>query len=244
LFAILQVSDKNTIFSKPKIQSQRIDLPSGDVFFIVTTDKQMGRIPWKKLENCLGILRHCILLPEHITIPEGTDITAFAPDILPRIMLMNSTTDYIINRKQFFHQKNLTIFDKDGLYTSYIEKLLPYFNNIRIITDKINIYEALSEKLMTEYGFSLIVSDTENFDCDVVISQRCNVPLYFSGTVFAGEKKHLMNATVFSGSESTLPDEYENIRPNNIGRVLFASALYEKCGEKALCKLKYDNFCC
>lgn len=241
MFAILQISDKNTIFTKPKIQSRRIDLPSGDAFFIVTTDRHMGKIPWKKLVNCLGILRHCMLLPENITAPYDADITVFTPDIFPRIVLMNSAADYIIKQKQLFSRKNLTIFDKEGLYTGYIEMLLPYFESIRIITDKTDIYEALCEKLMTDYGFSLIVSDKESFNCDVVISYECKVPVYFSGKVFSGEKKFIMNAEVFSGSEITLPDEYENIRPRNIGRVLFASALYEKCDCKSLSSLRYKE---
>ena len=90
LFAILQISDSNTIFKKPQIQSQRITLPSGDAFFTVTTDKHYGKIPWKKLKACLGILRNNILLPEDITIPEDVNITKFIPDILPRLILMNS----------------------------------------------------------------------------------------------------------------------------------------------------------
>lgn len=242
MFAILQISDKNTIFTKPKIQSLRVNLPSGDAFFIVATDKHMGKIPWKKLENSLGILRHGIVLPENITVPDSIDITAFTPEILPELLLMNSATNYIIKHKHSFRMKNLTVFDKNGIYTDYIERLLPCLNNIRIITDKTDIYDTLCEKLMTDYGFSLVVSEKESFNCDAVISYKCNVPAYFCGTIFSGEKKYIMNAEVFSGDEIDLPEEYECIRPQNIGRVLFASALYEKCGCNDLARLKYKSF--
>ena len=242
MFAILQISDKNTIFTKPKIQSRRVNLPSGDAFFIVTIDKQLGKIPWKKLEKCLGILKKDVLLSDNTALPEGSDITLFTPDILPRLLLMNTATDYIIKHKHLFRMKNLTVFDKKGLYTDYIERLLPCLNNIRIITDKTDIYDTLCEKLMTDYGFSLVVSDKESFNCDVVISHECNVPAYFSGTVFSGGKKYIMNAEVFSGGEIELPEEYESIRPHNIGRVLFASALYEKCDCNDLARLKYKSF--
>ena len=242
MFAILQISKTNTILRKAEIKSQRLNLPSGDAFFIVTSDKHLGKIPWKKLEKCLGILRHCILLPDNITIPDGINITAFTPTILPKLLLINSATDYIEKHKPIFRSKNLTIFDKDGIYAEYIERLLPCLKNIRIVTDKRGMYEALSEKFISDYGFSLIISDKENFDCDAVISQECSVPAYFSGTVFTGEKKYIMNSEVFSGTEIKLPTEYEKIRPENIGRVLFASALYEKCREKTLGKLRYTDF--
>ena len=53
-----------------------------------------------------------------------------------------------------------------------------------------------------------------------------------------------MNAEIFSGSEINLPEFYENIRPNNVSSLLFASALYEKCGVTELGKLKYTDFGC
>ena len=242
LFAILQFSDTNTIFRQPKIESKRYSLPSGDAFFIVTAERHLGRIPWKKLEKCLDILRKDILLPEGITVPPDINITAFTPDILPHLLLINSATDYIRNHKESFKDKSLTIFDEKAVYQSYIEKLLPYFHSIKIITDQPDSYENLSQKLLQNYGFSLLISNEEVINSDVVISHQMRVPLYFNGTVFTNEKQYLMNGEVLSGSEINITDIYESIRPENIGRVLFASALYEKSKEYSLGKLKYNDF--
>ena len=242
LFAILQFSDTNTIFRQPKIESKRFSLPSGDAFFIVTADRHLGKIPWKKLEKCLGILRKDILLPEDIAIPPDINITCFTPKTLPHLLLINSATDYIINHKESFRGKSLTIFDEKAICQSYIENLLPYFHSIKIITDQPDTYESLSQTLLLNYGFSLLISDEEAINSDVVISYQLKVPLYFKGTVFTNEKRYLMNGKVLSGSEIDLPDLYESIRPKNIGRVLFASALYEKCKEKALGTLLYKDF--
>ena len=104
------------------------------------------------------------------------------------------------------------------------------------------MYEKLSEKLMADYGFSLVVSDKDTFNCDAVISHECSVPVYFSGTIFTSEKKYLMNAEVISGCEIDLPDKYEKVRPKNINNLLFAAALYEKCDEKDLGQLQYIDF--
>jgi hypothetical protein len=242
MFAILQISDSNTIFRKPKIQSQRINLPSGDAFFIVTADKHLGKIPWKSLEKCLGILKHNILLPDDITVPEGINITKFIPDILPRLILMNSTTDYITKHRLHFQNKSLTIFDEKAIYQSYIEKLLPCFCSIRIITDLPEKYSSLSRRLLENYGFSLIISTEESFNSDVVISHSCKAPIYFEGTIFTNEGNCMMNGRVFSGSEIDLPCLYKNLKPRNVGDMLFASALYESCNEKSLGKLQYKSF--
>ena len=242
MFAILQISDNNTIFRQPKIHSQRLSLPSGDAFFIVTADKHLGKIPWKKLESCLGILKNNILLPDTITIPEGINITKFTPEVLPYLLLMNSATNYIKKHKLNFQSKALTIFDEKAIYQSYIEKLLPCFKNIKIITDLPKTYESLSRTLLQKYGFSLIVSEDEAYTDEVVITHKCQVPIYYEGTVFTNEKRYLMNSTVYSGNDIDLPYSYESIRPENTDKILFASALYEKCKETSLSKLQYKSF--
>ena len=244
MFAILQISDTNTIFRQPKIKSERFNLPSEDAFFTVTAEKHLGRIPWKKLESCLGILKNNILLPYGLTIPDGINITPFTPEVLPQLLLMNSATDYITNHRHHFRSRTLTIFDEKAIYQSYIEKLLPCFKSIRIITDSPEKYSTLSQKLLETYGFSLIISKEATTDSDVIISHNLNVPIYFDGTVFTNEKKFLMNAELFSGSEIQLPDLYENLRPKHIDSLLFASALYEKCKEYPLGEIRYKDFGC
>ncbi len=244
MFAILQISDSNTIFRKPKIQSQRIDLPSSDAFFTVTAEKHLGKIPWKKLEKCLGILKNNMILPYGMTIPDGINITAFTPEVLPQLLLMNSATDYIRKHKLHFQSKSLTVFDEKTIYQSYIEKLLPCFKNIKIITGYPEAYEDLSCSLLENYGFSLIVSREEVYTDDVIITHKCQVPIYYEGTVFTNDRKYLMNSTVCSGSEIDLPYSYESLRPVNTDKILFSSALYEKCKEISLGKLQYKDFGC
>ena len=244
MFAILQFSDTNTILRQPKIQSERFNLPSGDAFFTVTADKHLGKIPWKKLESCLGILKNNMILPYGMTIPDGINITAFTPVVLPQLLLMNSATEYITKHKLHFQSKSLTVFDETAVCQSYIEKLLPCFKNIKIITDLPKAYESLSSTLLQKYGFSLIVSEDEAYTDDVIITHKCTVPIYYEGTVFTNEKKYLMNSTVYSGNDIDLPDLYESIRPENADKVLFASVLYEKCKETSLGKLQYKSFGC
>ncbi len=248
MFAVLQFAEPEkkirSFFTSPKIASERITLPSGGVYFVVTAEKHRGKIPWKKLESCLGILRRDVILPEGVTVPKYVNITAFTPNILPRLLLINSATEYIVMHKAHFLSKSLTVFDEYGIYVSCIESLLSIFSSIKIVTGQGEKYEELSHHLLKNYGFSLMVTDKESFDSDAVISHSCKVPVYFGGAVFTNEKKYLMNSRPLSGSEILLPDLYENLRPHNVGRLLFASALYEKCDAKELKDLKYEDFGC
>lgn len=244
MFAVIDIKEPRNTFKKGSITSERINLPSGDVFFVVSVEKSFGKVPWKKLERSLGILRQCVVLPQGAEVPEGIKITTFEPDVLERLLLMNSAADYIIGHKEKFICRSLTVFDELGIYTDYIEDLVNCFGKIRIVTAHKEKYERLSGHLMETYGFSLLITEREDTPGDVVISYRCNVPVYFTGAVFTGEKKNLMNRSCFCGEDITLPEEYERLRPRGVGRVLFACALYEKCGENTLGKLRYDSFGC
>lgn len=241
MFAILKISDQNTILRRPKIKSQRFNLPSDDAFFIVTVDKHFGKAPWKKLEKCLGILRKDVVLPDDIKIPDNVNITAFKPDIFPRLLLINSAVDCIM-KNGLSHKESLCIFDERGIYTDYIEKLINFFSSVKVITPFTEKYEDISRKLLRGYGFSLIISSQGKYGSDTVISHSCDVPLYFKGRIYTSEKKYLMNAEVFSGGDIELPEEYEKLCPDNIDRLLFASALYEKCGISDIGELRYSDF--
>lgn len=243
MFAVLQTAESKSVFSRSKIHSRRITLPSGEAFFIVYVSCRKNNIPWKKLERCLGVLRKDILLPDDIKIADKVNVTAFEPGILPGIILMNTAADYMLKNKPFMCG-SLTVIDEKGTYQSYIEKLIKCFSSIKVITPKASEYEDVARRLLEDYGFSLLVSDEDSFESDVIISENCNVPSYYSGKVMSIKKKYIMNAEVFTGSGIELPEEYEKLCPDNIDRLLFASALYEKCGVKEMSSLRYSKFEC
>ena len=244
MFAVIKLREPRRRFGRGTITSERITLPSGEAFFIVTVEKAFGRVPWKKLEGCLGILKRDVILPKEVAVPSNVGITEFVPDIFPGLLLMNSALYYIESHKNEFTSRSLTVFEDRGAYIDYIENLARCFATIKVVTQNSEEYEKLSLRLMEKYGFSLVITDKECFDSDVIIARSCDVPLYFAGTVFADKKKFMMNSAVFSGSDVVLPEPYEKLKPEGVGRVAFASALYEKCAQTQLQDLKYADFGC
>lgn len=240
MFAVLHIKDKNNIFARSKIESVRYTLPGGEAFFTVTAEKSFGRVPWQKLESCMGILRKNVLLTEGVTLPENSGITEFVPDILPRVLLMNSAVKVLADTRH----KSLIVYDERCIYGEYIKKLVNAFERIRVVTPVPERYDIVAKELMADYGFSVEVSDKPSYKADVVISRECSVPLYYAGEVFTGERKLLMNARVYSGSEIDLPEEYEKVLPEGTDRLRFASALYEKCKVKSLGNMTYKDFGC
>lgn len=235
MFAIINVSQSNAVFRKVKICSQRFTLPNSDAFFTVTAEKSYSRVPWKKLENCMGILKKDVILTGDAVLPEYSGISEFTPDVFPYIVLVNTAIERLNNSRY----KSLIIFDEKAICMDYIQRFVNNFERIRVITPYVEKYTAVARILLENYGFSLEVSADPSYDSDVIISNSCDIPLYFSGKVFSNKRKFMMNAEVFSGGEIVLPEEYENIRPEGVDKFLFASALYEKCNISELGKLKY-----
>lgn len=234
MFAIINVSQTNAIFRKSQIYSQRVTLANDEAFFIVTAEKSYGRVPWKKLESSMGILRKDVILAKGLEKPKCS-ISEFEPDVFPRILLINTAIDRLKAHKY----KSLIIIDEKCIYMKYIRQLIDSFERIRVITPEAEKYEPIARALMETYGFSLEVSAEASYGGDVVISHRCDVPLYFSGLVFSNERKFLMNAQVITGGEIVLPQDYDKLRPDGIDPLLFASALYEKCNVTEFGSLKY-----
>ena len=240
MFAVLQIKDKTNIFSKSKIESIRFTLPNDEHFFTVTAEKHFGRVPWKKLESCMGILRKDVIVAEGTALPDSCGITEFVPEIFPRILLMNSAVKVLAGNRR----RSLIVFDEKCIYSDYMKKLVNCFDRIRVVTPKPCQYEAAASELMEDFGFSLEVTDKPCFKADVVISWECDVPLYYGGEIFTGERTFLMNAKVYSGSDIDLPEEYEKFCPECVDKLRFVSALYEKSKVKTLGNMTYKDFGC
>lgn len=236
MFAVLQIKDKRSLALKSKIQSQRVTLPNGEAFFIVTVEKSFGRVPWKKLESCMGILCKDVLLADGATLPSNCGITEFKADILPRLLLINSAADYL-SGKRF---GSLTVFDERGIYGNCIKRLISSFDFIRVVTPDTEKYSTVISELMVNYGFSLLVSSEESFESDVVIAYDGNVPLHFSGLVFMQHDRYMMNAQVFWARDIVLPEIYDRLRSRGVDSLQFASALYEKCRVEELSQLRFN----
>lgn len=225
-------------FTSPEISSQRIELSSGDCFFLVRAEKRGDKLPLKKLESALGILRKNVLLPRGISLPPESGIMLCSSDILPRLMLMNSAVAYLKERRL----ESLAVFDERGLYPSYMKSLAALVREVAVVTQHKEKYEAEARSLMKSCGVSLKVTQKPLYDCEAVISFSCLVPSEFEGIVFSCERPMGLSCRIISGNDILLPREYESLRPAEIERVPFASALYEKAGVTDLGSLKFTDF--
>lgn len=241
MFAVVRFEEKEkgikNVFSKKGIKSQRIFLPNGESFFIITAQKHKGKIPFEKIAEFSGILNKSLIFPESCTVPEEY---CFEPKKLKQKMLFQLLVSYLQKNRPDIFSTSLCICDSEGIYAKEIEQLLPFAFKIHIVCERPDLYENTVKHLFSEYGISVTVS--ENFNslakkCSIVLSEDSSqLPLGFYGVLFTLKKGSVPAEKVFTAEVSGMSAEYEKLCPEDISETLFACALYEKC------KVDYKEF--
>ncbi len=223
-------------FKRPKITSERVSLPNGECFFIITAEKKGDKVPFKDILSVSGNLSDSLIFENDFVFDSSWNYTPFVPTDLRKRLLFDLAVRHLQKLKLNPAETGICICDSEGLYKDSLEKMVSLAAKIHIITPDRKIYESEVKRLLFEYGVSVTLS--RSFDC---VANNCNVavshtsghiPLSFSGLIFTNEKRPFLNSRVFSVESADLPFDYEKLRPNGVDKFIFASALYEKCKVK------------
>ncbi len=245
MFAILDFYEEKrrigSFLSRDKIDSERVVLLNEEVFFKVRIKKRRGKIPWKKLSQCLGILREDVLLSEAITIPDSVGITKFKPEKYHLITFFSSVVENIKSQGKIYG--SLCVYDEKGLFMPYVTELVNLFSQIKIITPFMQEYERLGDEIFSRYGMTLLITDKGKLDGDVVIAPDSTlVDITFSGTVYTLQRRFLLSGVVLCPKNLLLPSYCREMCPEGIDPFIFAAALYEKCSLDMPLQAQYTQF--
>ncbi|MBQ8503151.1 MAG: hypothetical protein IJ491_02615 [Clostridia bacterium] len=238
MFAVVMFKEKErsflSFFKKQKIMAERVNLPNGESFFVITAEKKGDKIPFKEILSFAGGLGNSLIFPSDFCFLPEWDYTPFEPKQLKKKMLFDSAVKHLEKTKLNPMEVSVCICDDEGIYSDEIHKLLKLAAKIHIVCHNKELYEKEIKEILFEYGISITLSSS--FDaratlCNVVISHESeNIPLFFDGTVFTNEKRPFLAQRCFGTQSIRLPFEYEKLRPPGVDKLTFASALYEKCG--------------
>lgn len=231
------------IFTLPEIELIKVKIPSGEWFYRVIVTEYRGQIPVEETAERLKRLRNSVIFEVNFPCDERTDELEFEPSELTAQLLFNSARDYIQELKPEPLKSSLTVFDPEGLYCKKIHLFVPLFSKIRVYTKQVSRYGAAAERLMADYGFSLALCDrfTGKVPDTTVIICPDEVPFcnFYKGILFTNAEEIPPCAACYRGSGIDLPGEYELLRPDGIGKMHFAAALYEKGGVRSLGELSF-----
>lgn len=222
----------------PQIDVRPLRLGKGLPYYAVSVYLYKGTIPWKSIEEVCGKLCSKAVVDSGIVIDESTKIRRFKPKKLPVTALFLGAVEKLKELSLNRTKTNIVVFDRNGILCGEIFRLVPYVSEIKIVTDKKSCYDDLHDRLLTEYGISIMIcgkADIDIISSAVIISDRSSdIPSAFNGILFTNEKRKLLGATVFCSDKINLPPDILGSVPKGIPPLYFASALYELCAVKEL----------
>lgn len=234
-----------SFFSLPDIFCERVETRTDLPFFIMRVKYAKGKIPFEQMSNILGSLKSYVIFKDKIALPENCPIKPLECEKLKRKLLFNSATDFIKSLNLAVYETKICVCDNEGEYINDIESLVFVCNEIYVVTSKEAPYKKLRHYLLEKYGVSLIITDTLQKaakDVDFIISyNEKDIPFDYKGVLFCSKKRPLFSGKCISFEGIDLPMEYESLCPEGFDKLSFACALYERCADERIAKLKYSH---
>ncbi|MCL2507664.1 MAG: hypothetical protein FWF05_00665 [Oscillospiraceae bacterium] len=239
MFVILQIGErKKDVLSRLKERFSpeepglsKIAVRNGAPFFILRVRRRKDGVPWAEVKSAAGKGAARMLYTSDDRPPESMKLRAFEPDRLPFWGIWNSAAGLLKNSGVNPPELRLGIVDCEGELCGELSRAVMLASVVRVVTRKTRLYEAAAEKMMERYGASVLVGSDEAF------VENCNFVVRKEGLAIGGHG----SSCAVTGSGFELPAEYAGLRPENVDETLFACALYECCGVRALGKQPFEN---
>lgn len=240
MFAIVKtVTDTKKALSKrkkPLFTSVRTDIDHRRYFFTVTAHTFGNSLDRKALEKYAGRLKNSMILPDDL--PKENRILA------SRRLFSNAPEFLKISSADVF-SSSLCVYDKYGIGCDKLEKFIPFASRIHVVCPEKEKYLSIADELLFSYGISVTISEKWNAEADfcslTVTPDPMIIPLGYKGKVLSTQKRILPHCEFVCGEGIDLPYKYEKLRPPGTDKILFASALYEKCSVKELENCRYES---
>lgn len=239
LFAIIKTADSTKKSSlkrkKPAFTSHRTDIDPERYFFTITAHNVKGKIDLKALYRYVGRLKSSMIFPDDI--PKENDLLASH-------RLFSNAPDFLKGFSADSHSMSLCIYDKEGICAKRLAELIPFASRIHVICPQREKYLSVTDELLYSYGISVTISEKWNIQADlsslILTPDPMIIPRGYKGKVLSTKKRILPHCEFYCGEGIILPYRYERLRPTATDKILFASALYEKCSLTELENCRYE----
>ena len=131
----------------------------GDVpYLLVTLSDSLIEKPNKKMSALFEKYRHSLLLQEDLK-PQLSVFSRLDEDKIGKQLLAQTVAQMLQQAQLPLYQKNICLVDYRGQFSIAVEPFLWVCPQIKILSANCRRYQALSQKMMEEFGASLSISD-------------------------------------------------------------------------------------
>lgn len=221
------------------IKTQLID-KNGIQVVNIHLQQTTNKIPWRRISSYAGYGKEKLLCNQDIKVPNKYGLCKFYSKSFDYRLCENAAI--IALKKANLNPQNvkISLYDPDCRHLDMAEQLLPYCSNLKIITNNEDLYIGEADRLMDEYGASILVGRKVEwlYTSDVLIApEKLSVPIRLknNAVIFTAEKPDVfVKGVVYYTYGIKLPSEYNDICPKGLDPKSFLSYLYSECGTHQL----------
>ena len=197
-----------------------------------------GKIGWASIDRFVKSQRNRVLCSEKVELPEESCFTRYSSSALSRRMCENASIALLRAIKR--RDVKVALVDISGDSVGLCESLTEYADPVYVVTKAAELYIAQAEYLLSEKGAALRVSRSAGClkDADLIIAvSPLDAGLGCAGNcvILSAEKPIVRQSSpVIYDWFFELPKKYQEIKPEYLSDMYFASALYDLAGAREL----------
>ena len=237
MFTVLNITErKNSVFEKifgcflrDEYEVKTVAIYKGAPFYQLNVRVGKRGVDSQKIRNCVGKCSKRMITNNFDLLPQSDDLGVFKSDKLYSKMMQNTFVKILSGFKECLLP--ICIVDEKATNTDFAERICDYSSTLTIVTLKREKYKSVCEDIIENTGLCPIFKD-ESTDERIIINLDNNTMQICS------ENGGLI---IDNGENFTVPEIYNYLKPQDINKYDFYSALYELCGVFSLADCIFET---
>ena len=200
----------------------------------VCYERHRGRVSWQTIDRFLKAERGRVLCPQGLSLPDTGGYRRFESGELNKRLCENAAIWLL--REARCPEARVVLIDGTGEHACLCQYLVEYTGSLSVITAETKLYSAEADRILDETGAVIHISGSNGAfrEADLIIApSACDIDIRCpADTVILSGERHARacDAPVIFGYSFELPEKLSKMKPEYLGDMYFASALYSIAG--------------
>lgn len=239
MFTVLNITKrKNGVFEKlfgcfikDEYNVRTVGVYKGAPFYELNVLVGKKKIDAQKIIDCVGKCSRRLVTNDFDLLPQNNDFGLFKSDKLYCKMIQNTFVEILDNNGLKNHPVSVCVVDRKAVNIDFIKRLCDYSSTLVIVTEKSEKYHLVCEEITENTGLCPIVKNNISNE-NIIINLDDNTM-----TIYTEKGRGIIE----NGDDFTVPEIYNYLKPNEINKYDFYSALYELCGVFSLADCVFET---
>ncbi|MBO5332671.1 MAG: hypothetical protein J6B37_00980 [Clostridia bacterium] len=239
MFTVLNITKrKNSIFEKlfgcfikDEYNVRTVGVYKGAPFYELNVSVGKRKVDAQRIIDCVGKCSRRLVTNRFDLLPQNYNFGLFKSNKLYSKMIQNTFIEILEVNGLKKNPVSVCLVDRKAINTDFAQRLCEYSSTLTIVTDKTEKYNSVCEEITENTGLCPILKNNVSNE-NIIINLDDNTMTIHS------EKG---TGIIENGDDFTVPEIYNYLKPQEINKYDFYSALYELCGVFSLADCVFET---